>query len=258
MKQLRLLLALLALLALPAGLRARGQQPQNQNSVTQFFQQSAKFIYNLAWPTATYSDFGLRGIEPVQGGFDVKILLDGRSGFDNSDLWILLRIKIRRNGIADIVVLNDNHFLMAPFATSTAVGQAVVQLSQRYAESQPSSAAVKTPPVQNQLPATPSPSTVSQAVCIENRTGNPVPLLYRWGDQDWASDSLPAAGSHIYYWNSATSPPFFVRYDADFAEGLQLKTYELNHKTAAANPDCASSQRYQFSIQGNGIEVYAE
>jgi hypothetical protein len=83
MKQIRIAVALFAAWFCVGAVTA---QAQTSDSIAGFFDGSAKTIYNLAWPTATYSAYRLKAVRAVTGGFDVDVLFDGRSGLDNSDL----------------------------------------------------------------------------------------------------------------------------------------------------------------------------
>ena len=126
-------------LVLAAAVTLRGQDAGNagdRDSISHFVNSVAQTVYKMAWPTATYRDFSLDGIEPIEGGLNVLVTLNGLSGLDQSDLWVQLVFVIRNGGLDDVRVKNDNHILVAPFATTTALAGAAAEMAKEYAAQQ--------------------------------------------------------------------------------------------------------------------------
>jgi hypothetical protein len=80
-------------------------------------------VYNLAWPTAIYDGVTISQFQRVSQGFDVAIVLYGRSGINDGLLWIELVFELRNGALHDVRLGRDNHILVAPFETMRAVGR---------------------------------------------------------------------------------------------------------------------------------------
>ena len=90
-------------------------------------------IYNLAWPTAQYEDFTLGEPQRMDNGWDVPVVLYGRSAFGDGILWLELDLELRNGSLRDIRLGRDNHLLAPPFATlatTAAIVAAVVEQQQ--------------------------------------------------------------------------------------------------------------------------------
>jgi hypothetical protein len=59
-------------------------------------------------------------------GYDVPIVLYGRSGWDGGQLWLELVIELRNGAISDVRLGRDNAILARPFST-LAAGVAIAQ-----------------------------------------------------------------------------------------------------------------------------------
>ena len=120
---LRLLPPLMLLLA--GGVSASGSDKESARS---FVDSVAAVVYRLAWPSATYEEVSFRSLDPVQGGYDVFVRLSGKSGIDESDLWLDLVFEWRGGTLHDLRVVRHNAFWVPPFETSKAIGQIVTDL----------------------------------------------------------------------------------------------------------------------------------
>jgi hypothetical protein len=153
------------LLAFAACLHAQDADDTGQRKgISDFVSSVAHTVYNLAWPTATYRDFRLDSIAPVDGGFDVLVTLDGLSGIDQSDLWVQLVFLIRNGGLQDVRVKNDNHVLVPPFATSAALAGAAADLAKQYAQRQANGAPAPDAPSEQLPDPYPTPHFAPQTV----------------------------------------------------------------------------------------------
>jgi hypothetical protein len=132
---LRAAMVLAVVLVLTAGL-CSAQDRQSDDSLSAYVNSIAKFTYNMAWPTATYSGWSFESIQNVPGGLNVIIFLDGRSGFDNSDLWLELGFAIRSDGVDKVWVVDDNAILARPFSTMQAIGKLTTDLAKQYQQEQ--------------------------------------------------------------------------------------------------------------------------
>lgn len=110
--------------------------PNDEQGISNFLGSIAAGVYKLAWPTATYREFKFNGVEPAQGGFDILFTLDGISGIDQSDLWVQIALPVRNGSFQQFRVKDDNHILVPPFATSSAIASATADLIQQYAAQQ--------------------------------------------------------------------------------------------------------------------------
>lgn len=227
---------------------------QNQDSARSFVQSVAKTVYNLAWPTATYKSVALDRISPDADGVDIVITLSGLSAFDESDLWVKLALLICHGEFSDIRVIDDNHILVAPFATTNALAQAVKQTVDDYA-------------AQQQVPATPMPAPAApassvEAVCLSNQTGTAISFQYRWGDGAWTAMQATTDRDLELWWNLSAgeqdSPALSIRYDDDFADGYTERSYVLPRTKTVVPILCDKLANYHFAMVGSKIEVYLD
>ncbi|HEX4320365.1 MAG TPA: hypothetical protein VHZ52_05650 [Acidobacteriaceae bacterium] len=150
------------LLALASAAVAQDQSsvpnPDDRKSIEAFISSMAQAVYKAAWPTATYRDFSFDGVEGADGGFNILVTLDGQSEVDQSDLWVQLAFLVRSGGLQDIVVRKDNHFLVAPFATTKALASVAADLAKQYADQQANGAQAPAPVPQGEGQADPYPT----------------------------------------------------------------------------------------------------
>lgn len=123
------LVFLLLLCTLSASAQSRNDQ---EAGVRGFFNSAAKMIYAAAWPSATYREWQLDNIRPVQGGLDVTLTISGQSGIDGSDLWVQLLVPFRNGSIGQPVVVQHNAFLFPPFRTTGIMLQLANNLASQY------------------------------------------------------------------------------------------------------------------------------
>jgi hypothetical protein len=95
-------LILLLLLSFQLSNAQTGQQPNARAALAKFVDSVAEMTYNFAWPTATYQGYKITDIKPMQSGFDVFVKLSGKSGLDDSNLWLLLSFAFRDGGLKKI------------------------------------------------------------------------------------------------------------------------------------------------------------
>ncbi|MGA2903398.1 MAG: hypothetical protein ABSD98_06185 [Candidatus Korobacteraceae bacterium] len=226
---------------------------QSQKSLSDFFNSIANFTYNMAWPTATYQSWSFDSIRDVPGGYDVVLLLDGRSGWDKSDLWLKLGFAIRSDGVDKVWVVDDNAILVQPFKTMQALGELTADLAKQYQQSQkaqPSSA----------QPQTASPTT-AEALCLSNETSGTLVIKYHWGNDNWSTEMIDANKSTTFWFpteNGATTvPPFFVEYNPSFADPSAMQDYRLEHQAVSLPANCMAAKQYVFSSSGNNIVLQA-
>ncbi len=113
--------------------------------VQSFCNRTAKTVYALAWPTATYRAWSFGGITPTRDGIDLTVRLYGWSGFDDSNLFTDVIITINQDGVRDLR-WGYNNGTWPPGMTAIVLAKAVVTLERQYeasraATSDPSSAA---------------------------------------------------------------------------------------------------------------------
>ena len=92
-------------------------------------------------------------------------------------------------------------------------------------------------------------------VGVDNSTRVTIRLQHRWGDGQWASETLPP-GTHKWYWweyttaNEDKSPPFHVRFDSDLSPGRFVEKYDLKKNRAPAH-EWHFAHKYTFKYDGN-------
>lgn len=89
----------------------------------------AALTYAAAWPTATYTGASIKSVDPVIGGYDIRVKLSGKSAWSDGDLWLELVFQVRRGGLDDVKVKRHNAILSPPFATTQALGQLLADLA---------------------------------------------------------------------------------------------------------------------------------
>lgn len=101
-------------------------------------------------------------------------------------------------------------------------------------------------------------------VCLINKTNLNISYSYRWGDQEWKSDSIKPGHRSWYWWNYAKgnpgSPKFHIAFDNNTASGYQGKEYWLKRQ-AAPEHTCDRAYRYNFShVNGNKtlVDIYED
>ena len=220
-----------------------------------FFDSIAQFTYNMAWPTATYVKWNFDSVREVPGGYDVVLLLDGRSGFDKSDLWLKLGVALRSNGIDNIWVVDHNAILVPPFKTMQALGQLTADLEKQYQQSQQAQAH----PAPSQPPAT-APGRAA-AVCLSNETGNVLNIAYHWGNDSWSNKTIDADKTLVFWFpinnGDSTAPRFFVEYNNSFVNHDAWQSYELERDAVTLPANCNTAKVYVFTSSGSNILLSA-
>lgn len=259
-----LLLSAVLTVAFTAGL-SQGNAPTKaqRDGLLSLIDGAAKTIYFFAWPTATYKTWSLHSVEPVPGGFDVVITLDGRSGIDDSDLWLQLKVGIRGNGIphcdgqTNCTVVSHNAFWVAPFVTSRATIEMAAAVAKSAAEQSAHDRAVAQNNANPQT-ATRVQSTGSQVVaaCLSNTTDALITLYFRSGDSDWQPATI-APGSALSLstpYTGAATPALSVRYGG-YTDDV-VHSYRIERLVAPVPLACRNAMQYQFARQGDDLLIF--
>ena len=109
---------------------------RDTSSYQSFVDDTAELVYFLAWPTATYERVSFEGVSLVYGGVDIKIMLHGRSFWDDSHLWTEVVLEVRNGEISDIRWGRNNAFWAQPGETIEALGEALEELTREYNRTQ--------------------------------------------------------------------------------------------------------------------------
>ncbi|MFZ1754259.1 MAG: hypothetical protein WBO46_20080 [Caldilineaceae bacterium] len=103
---------------------------------------------------------------------------------------------------------------------------------------------------------TSSAETPYAVVCLVNKTNRDINYSYRWGDNEWKSQSVSANSSRYHSWTYAagshSSPDFRVRYDADFTSGTDYKQYVLK-RYRNSKKSCNGAKKYEFKDAGGSV-----
>lgn len=194
---------------------------------------AAAVIYNFAWPTATYKSCELVEVKLVSSGFDIVVKLSGLSGFDGSNLWIVLDFPFRNGDLQKFWVVKHNGN-WPPFVTVGAMFKAGQALWKQYAP----------------------PPDEAGAVCLMNPTNSTLVFQYRWGDDGPWQEAKVEAGTNRWFWwpyeqaGQRFSPPFEIRYDDSFEEGYTEQKYTLERNAAKLPATCEAAKQYRFSLIG--------
>ncbi len=103
--------------------------------ITKFCDQTAKSIYKMAWPSATFSDWQYSGFEDTNTGFAVKIRLNGISGLDDSNLYTDVVLFFDKDGFKDLR-WGQNNGIIPPGATASFLLEFGKALNEEYMKSQ--------------------------------------------------------------------------------------------------------------------------
>jgi len=124
------------------------------------------------------------------------------------------------------------------------------------------------PPVSGSSSSSAPPTTSSSStatpyavVCLVNKTNRNINYTYRWGDDEWKSQSVDANSSryHSYTYPSGShsSPDFRIRVDVDFSSGTDYKTFLLK-RNRNSKKSCDGAKKYNFRDgEGSTIKVFA-
>jgi hypothetical protein len=239
------------LLILSISLCAQAQTTNDPDTdgVAAFLRSVAATIYKLAWPTATYKDIEFGGFERESNGLAVVIKLSGEGLFEKY-LWMKLGIVVNRDGIQDVKVLGHNGMFAAPFETTKAMGNLMLELGRQYSKHQ--SASVEPAPAQ---------AAMAGAVCIANAAGIKLNFDYRWGTGQWQASQIASGESRWFSWTYDTaehiSPVFEISYDDNLAPGLTEQRYVLDRAAARMPVTCEQAALYRFSLDGQAVLLRA-
>lgn len=95
---------------------------RNQEEARSLVSSLAATVYNLAWPTAHYEGVTMGIPQRVGRGYDVPIVLYGRSGISDGLLWLEIVFELRDGELYNVRLGGDNAVLRRPFETLTIVG----------------------------------------------------------------------------------------------------------------------------------------
>lgn len=245
---------LLAAVVLSTAPSAASAQSAEEKEARGFLSSVAATVFGAAWPTATYKEWGINSIQPVQGGLDIDVRFNGLSGLSGGELWLDLIFQFRQGSLHDIRIRNHNALLFPPFATTRTLASLAVEMAKEYSTS--SSA-----PAQPAL-VPESAATAAAAVCIVNldatRTIN---FQYRWGpDAEWTTSSVQAGYNRWFSWDYANpqehvSPVFQVRIDVDASDVARWTTYDLERYAANLPVTCDAARQYNLRVADGLIQL---
>jgi len=257
---------------------AQTSSDDTQQNNLGFTDSIAKFIYSLAWPTATYKDWHMEWPEKdADGGYDLVVKISGLSGFDQSDLWLKLAIAIRSGNIDHYNVL-DHNGAIPPFFTVAVVGTLVEKFNEEYQKSkasQPPATASSPaydptpspspPPATTATPAEHAPPTQTVGVCIQNTTNGPVSYSYRWDygsiwKSEWKQTKVDSGYDmiHTYKLNALvpTPPQFDIEYGGGSVDGAP-QDYVLENGYVPPSANCEDAKQYTFASNGQLLVLTA-
>lgn len=245
---------LLAAVVLATAPSAASAQSAEEKEARGFLGSVAATVYSAAWPSATYKEWGINSIQPVQGGLDVDVRFNGVSGLSGGELWLDLIFQFRQGSLHDIRIRNHNALLFPPFTTTKTLAALAVEMAKDY------SASSSPPPQPAAPPATAA--TAAAAVCIVNldatRTIN---FQYRWGpDAEWTTSSVQAGYNRWFSWNypnpeERVSPVFQVRIDVDASDVTRWSTYDLERYAADLPVSCEGARQYNLRVADGLIHL---
>jgi YARHG domain len=94
-------------------------------------------IYKLAWPTAEYHGITLGELQRVRNGWDIPIILYGKSAVSGGLLWLRLDMELRNGSLYDVRVVEHNAVLRRPFETITDIVIAIREQQRQAAPQTP-------------------------------------------------------------------------------------------------------------------------
>lgn len=124
--RLFLLITLIWILAGSQRLIAQRNADEARSLVGSF----ASTVYNLAWPTAHYEGATMGIPQRIGRGYDVPIVLYGRSGISDGPLWLEIVFELRDGELYNVRLGRDNAILMRPFETLQIVGTLGLAIAQ--------------------------------------------------------------------------------------------------------------------------------
>lgn len=213
---------------------------------------AAGFVYNLAWPTATYERVAFGSIRPMASGADVTFRLHGRSAFADGDLWVDVVMHVRSGAIAGIDWGESNGFF-PPGLTTVAFLRALNELVSSSSSPRPVVTPSAAPSVPTAATSTMSTGAVSVA-CIGNTTTNKVSFSLQRG-QNRQAFSLDAGETWLF-----TAAPsdrnFDITFDNSFADGYQAGALRFNADVRSPKPDsCSDDVRLVFISSGDQLGI---
>ncbi len=263
-----LLFAITLTISAPAQTSSDAQQRADARS---FIASVAQLIYTTAWPTATFRSFNIDSIDPGPGNtLDITTRFDGVSHWDDSDLWLLLTVRLGRNGIEDVFVRRHNAILAEPFATARALGQLTLALTQQYQKrsstpepgNPPTPSTLRAPTGQTaSAPQTqPTAPGLAGAVCINNSTSYTVHFAFRWGDAEWQPIDLQPQQAESIWWpysdENHVSPALTIYYSEQGASAPRQHTYTLRRSQARLPIICSNATNYNFLVENGALNFF--
>jgi hypothetical protein len=203
----------------------------------------AGFVYNVAWPTATYRSVELGSVEFVPGGADVSFRLHGKSAFAEGDLWLDVVMMVRSGAIEDLKWGRHNGFFPPGLTTAT-----MLEVINEALKSAPRSTPAAAPSV---APA-PAATRAVSVTCIGNPTAGKVHFALRRG-QDSAPFSLEA-GQTMIFTAAPADRNFEVTFDNSYADGYQAGTLQFRADVRLVKPEtCSDELRLVFVASGQRL-----
>ena len=127
-----------------------------------FVSSVAEFVYNLAWPTATYDGFGFGRVQRVTGGYDVPVEISGTSGFSGDSLGLVLVFQFRNGSLENLYVQRHNAIIAPPFATAATMGAVIYAIAQEMATEQRQASVTPSTPPRTVMAPSPAPSMTQE------------------------------------------------------------------------------------------------
>ena len=242
---------MLAFVALAASAELQAQS-RDEDSFQSFIDSIAATTYAAAWPTATYKKVSIKSTTRVEDGYDVAVRLLGESAF-GGELWLDLVLEIRSGGLSDMRVGGHNARLVPPFETIKITGVFLEELLKEYEKNH----AHHDPSPARAAPA--HPANQAGAVCLKNPTSYKINYSYRWGEEEWQSQSVDAESNRWHWWpytgSERTSPKFSIRFDDHFDVGYTETSYWLPRATATLPITCEEAMQFEFVVRGRKIDL---
>jgi hypothetical protein len=212
----------------------------------------AGLVYWAAWPTATYQRVALKDIAPSRDGAVVTLRLHGKSAFAEGDLWVDVKLAMRRSGEITAMEWGDYNGFFPPGFTWQQIGEAADEINRRNGITPSGRAAAAPPPARYTPPSTPAVELMT--VCLSNPTSEAVAYSLKWGDKTEAFTI--SAGGTRRYWAPAAAGAFDISFDGDLTPAARQVSYQLSGRTSRGDPAaCADDITIEFLTEGTRLGV---
>jgi hypothetical protein len=242
----------IASLVLCAGVRPATSQTQagDKPLFERLVDGVAGLVYWAAWPTATYQRVSIHDIAPAADGAVVTLRLHGKSAFAEGDLWVDVKLGMRRTGEITNMAWGKYNGFFPPGFTWQRIGDAADEINRRNATAAPSRPAPAAAPARYIPPPSPAPAPAPapvelMTVCVSNPTSATVAYSLKWGNKTEAFSLAP--GEAQSYWAPSAAGRFDISFDADLTSATRQVTYQLSGQTSRGEPaSCADNLTIEF------------